>query len=192
MYGPVIAGSCFRLRPPRQDDAAAMIGWFEDLEVTARLARRFPPSLDEEQEWLRQTATDANSVYWVIEYEGRLIGGTSIGGIDWANGHGTTGTVIGDKTVWGKGIGSEVMRLRADFAFRELPLRKLQSGYLDGNEASRRAQAAAGYREVGRWSKHHFREGRWLDHILTELMREDWESLPPLAADAPARPSDLL
>jgi len=49
------------------------------------------------------------------------VGGTSIDGIDWANGHGTTGTVIGDKSCWGKGIGSEVMRLRADFAFRELP-----------------------------------------------------------------------
>jgi RimJ/RimL family protein N-acetyltransferase len=67
------------------------------------------------------------------------------------------------------------MRLRADFAFRELPLRKLQSGYLEGNEASRRAQAAAGYREVGRFHGQFFREGRWLDEILTELLREDWE-----------------
>jgi ribosomal-protein-alanine N-acetyltransferase len=177
MYGPVLQGSCFRLRPPRQDDAAAMIAWFEDMEVTARVGRRFPLSLEEEQEWLRQTATDANSVYWVIEYEERPIGGTSIVGIDWANGHGTTGTIIGDKTAWGKGIGGEVMRLRADFAFRELPLRKLQSGFLEGNEASRRAQAAAGYREVGRLQKQHFREGRWLDEIVTELMREDWERL---------------
>ena len=108
----MITGSCFRLRPPRQDDAPVMIAWFEDLEVTARLARRFPFSLEEEQEWLRQAATDANSVYWVIEYEGRPVGGTSIDGIDWANGHGTTGTVIGDKSCWGKGIGGEVMRLR--------------------------------------------------------------------------------
>jgi RimJ/RimL family protein N-acetyltransferase len=183
VYGPVIQGSCFRLRPPSQDDAPVMIAWFEDMEVTARLARRFPLSLEEEQEWLRQAAADANSVFWVVEYKGRPIGSTSVMAIDWANGHGATGTVIGDKTAWGKGIGGEVMRLRADFVFRELPLRKLRSGYLEGNEASRRAQAAAGYREVGRWHRQHFREGRWLDEILTELMREDWERLVPTELD---------
>lgn len=176
MYGPVIQGSSFRLRPPRQDDAPAMIAWFEDLEVTARLGRRFPLSLEEEQEWLRRAAADPDGVHWVIEYEGRPVGTTSIVAIDWANGHGSTGTAIGDRSVWGKGIGGEVMRLRAGFAFRELPLRKLRSGYLEGNEASRRALAAAGYREVGRWRQQHFREGRWLDEIMTELMREDWES----------------
>jgi len=177
VLGPVIQGSCFRLRPPRQDDAAVMICWFEDLEVTARLKRRFPPSLEEEQQWLREISNDPNSVLWVVEFEGRPIGTTAIMAIDWAGGHGRTGTLIGDKTNWGKGIGGEAMRLRADFAFGELPLRKLQSGYLEGNEASRRAQAAAGYREVGRWQKQHFREGRWVDEIMTELMREDWERM---------------
>ena len=152
-----------------------MIAWFEDLEVTARLLRRWPPSLEDEQEWLKKTAADPNSVFWVIEQEGRPIGVTGIEGIDWVNGRGKTGTLIGDKSSWGKGIASEVMRLRADFAFRELPLRKLQSGYLEGNEARSRAQAAAGYREVGRFHGQFFRDGRWLDEILTELLREDWE-----------------
>jgi RimJ/RimL family protein N-acetyltransferase len=41
--------------------------------------------------------------------------------------------------------------------------------------ASARAQKAAGYREVGRWHKDRFVDGEWRDHILTELMREDWE-----------------
>jgi RimJ/RimL family protein N-acetyltransferase len=171
MYGPLLQGSRFRLRPPRPEEAPVMIAWFEDLEVTARLVRRCPPSLEEEQEFLKKTAADPNSVFWVIEHEGRPIGVTAIEGIDWVNGRGKTGTLIGDKSCWGKGIAGEVMRLRADFAFRELPLRKLQSGYLDGNEPSRRAQAATGYREVGRFQGQFFREGRWLDEILTELPR---------------------
>jgi RimJ/RimL family protein N-acetyltransferase len=176
MYGPVVQGSSFRLRPPRSEDAAVMITWFEDMEVTARLKRRFPPSLEQEEEWLKTIAADANSVLWVIEYEDRAIGTTGIHFIDWVNGHGKTGTLIGDKTAWGKGIAREMMQLRARFAFRELPLRKLTSSYLDGNEASRRAQAAAGYREVGRFRGQHLREGRWIDEVLTELLREEWEA----------------
>ncbi len=99
--------------------------------------------------------------------------------IDWKNGFGLTGTVIGDKKVWGKGVGGELMKLRADFVFRQTPLRKLKSGYIEGNEASARAQAACGYVEVGRWRKDRFVDGEWRDLILTELPREEWEAKHP-------------
>ncbi len=82
--------------------------------------------------------------------------------------------MIGDKSSWGKGMGRELMQLRARYAFMELPLRKLKSGYIEGNEASRRAQLAAGYREVGRRQQEVFRRGRWLDLVDTEMLREDW------------------
>lgn len=152
-----------------------MTTWFEDQEVTARLVLRFPPSLEAERGWLQRTAESTDSIVWAIEHDGRPVGTTAIRSIDWANQHGTTGTLIGDRRAWGRGIAGELMRLRADFAFTQLPLRKLKSGYLDGNEASRRAQASAGYREVGRLRQEHFRDGGWIDHVLTELLREDWE-----------------
>jgi RimJ/RimL family protein N-acetyltransferase len=175
MYGPVIEGKLVRLRPPRPEDAAAMITWFEDLEVTRFIKLQHPPSLEAEKEFLDKMARDADAVFWVVEHDGRTIGGTSIQRIDWKNGFGTTGTVIGDKTAWGKGCARELMRLRATYAFTQLPLRKLKSGYLEGNEASARAQRAAGYKEVGRWTRDRFIDGEWRDHILTELLREDWE-----------------
>jgi RimJ/RimL family protein N-acetyltransferase len=175
MYGPVIEGKLVRLRPPRPDDAAVMITWFEDMEITRFLLRRNPPSIDEEKEWLEKMARDPDQVIWVVEHKGKPVGNTAIHAIDWRNGSGTTGTVIGDKTVWGKGLGRELMQLRTRYAFTELPLRKLKSAYLEGNEASARAQASAGYREVGRHRKDMFFGGKWLDHVMTEVLREDWE-----------------
>jgi RimJ/RimL family protein N-acetyltransferase len=175
MYGPVLEGKLVRLRPPGPEDAAMMITWFEDLEVTRFLKLRYPPSIEAEREWLEKVARDPNHIQWVVEFKGTAAGTTGIVGIDWKNGFGTTGTVIGDKSVWGKGLGRELMGLRAQYAFTQLPLRKLKSGYIDGNEASARAQAAAGYREVGRWHRDRFVDGEWRDHVLTEVMREDWE-----------------
>jgi RimJ/RimL family protein N-acetyltransferase len=174
MYGPVIEGKLVRLRPPRPDDAAVMITWFEDLEVTRFLLLRHPPSIEQEKEWFDKMAKDPDQVLWAVEHDGRTVGVTGIHQIDWRNGFGTTGTLIGDKAVWGKGIGREVMQLRAKYAFNQLPLRKLKSGYLDGNEASARAQAAAGYREVGRYRADMFFDGKWVDHVITEVLREDW------------------
>ena len=152
-----------------------MVAWFEDLEVTARLLMGNPPSLESEHDWIRKVEADPNSVIWAIEHEGRVVGTTAIHDISWRRLCGTSGTVLGDKSLWGKGIGSEAMRLRTRYAFTELPLRKLKSAYLEGNEASWRAQQKVGYREVGRFREDIFKEGRWLDEVVTEVLRTDWE-----------------
>lgn len=174
MYGPIIKGSMCRLRPPRLEDAARIVSWWEDLEVTARLMSPFPRSIEEQEAWIRDRATDESEILWMVEYQGRVVGLTGVHQIDWRNLHGRGGTVIGDKTVWGHGIARELMQLRATFVFRQTPLRKLKSGYIQGNDASWRAQSAAGYREVGRHHEEVFRDGVWLDYILTELRRSDW------------------
>jgi RimJ/RimL family protein N-acetyltransferase len=175
MYGPVIEGELVRLRPPRADEADAISRWFDDLEVTRFIELRHPPSVEMEKEFLDRMARDPNVVWWAVEHEGALVGGTGIHDIDWKHGSGTTGTVIADKSAWNKGLARELMQLRAEFAFMQLPLRKLKSAYVDGNVASGRAQKAAGYVEVGRFRKERFVDGEWRDMVLTEVMREDWE-----------------
>ena len=177
MYGPVIQGSLVRLRPPTPEEAPAVIAWFEDVEVTRYLLVRHPPSIQMEKEWLDRMARSPDDVVWFVEFKGQLVGVTALHMIDWKNGCATTGTVIGDKSVWGKGLGLEVMQLRGKYAFTQLPLRKLKSGYIDGNEASAKAQAAAGYREIGRHHADLFVDGKWRDHVMTEVMRDDWEKL---------------
>jgi RimJ/RimL family protein N-acetyltransferase len=174
MYGPVIEGKHVRLRPPKAEDAAVMIKWFEDLEVTRFILLRFPPSIEMELEWLDRMAKSQDDIIWAVEHDGSTAGVTAIHQISWKNGYGTTGTTIGDKTLWGNGLGREVMQLRCRFAFTQLPLRKLKSAYFDGNEASARAQAAAGYREVGRYRADQFVDGQWVDQVVTEVLREDW------------------
>src|SRR5690242_9765242 len=102
MYGPVIEGSIFRLRPLRPADAELMIAWFEDPVVTKYLQVRMPMSLQDELAWVQRCSEDRNSIHWAIEHEGRLVGTTGITFISWADHNGTTGTLIGDRTAWGK------------------------------------------------------------------------------------------
>lgn len=174
MNGPVIDGEGWRLRPLRMEDAATMIAWFEDRQVTRWLNLTNPPSLEQEREWVEASVRDRSGVTWVIEHEGRPVGTSSIGDIDWRHRHATTGTTIGDRSVWGRGIGGGTMRARTAYAFTDLGLRKLVSRFTDGNEASRRAQLGAGYRAVGRFRQHVFQEGRWMDVVLTEVLAEEW------------------
>ncbi|MDQ6883200.1 MAG: GNAT family N-acetyltransferase [Candidatus Dormibacteraeota bacterium] len=174
MHGPVIRGRLVTLRPPLPEEAEVMRAWFADPDITRFLLLLFPPTLAAEKDWIETMGKAQDHVIWAIEHQGRLIGTTGLHHIDWANQRAGTGTVIGDKSAWGKGIASEVMALRTRYAFTQLPLRKLHSSVIDGNAASLRAQHKTGYREVGRYREHEFRDGRWRDEILTEVLKSDW------------------
>jgi [ribosomal protein S5]-alanine N-acetyltransferase len=175
MYGPVLTGTTVTLRPPDDSDAARFVAWFADLDVTRYLIRRFTFAQEQEEGLLKSLGESKNDVFWMLEAEGQAIGATGIHRIDWLHAHGTTGTMIGVKSEWGKGRGSEAMRLRTDYAFRQLNLHKLMSGAFLENEPSKRALMKAGYREVGIEREHFFREGTWHDHWLCEVQRADWE-----------------
>jgi len=176
VFGPVLRGEKVTLRPPDETDPARFVEWFADTEVTRYIGRAFAVALHEEQEWFKRIGESKSDVVWMIEAEGRAIGSTGIHHIDWVNANAVTGTMIGDKGAWRKGYGSEAMRLRTDYAFRELNLHKLISGAFMENEPSKRALWKAGYREVGIQREHNFRDGRWHDRWLCEVLRSDWES----------------
>jgi RimJ/RimL family protein N-acetyltransferase len=179
VYGPVLRGEKCTLRPPRKEEAAIYIEWFADLEVIRYTLQVGPFSISQEEDFLKRVAEDPNAVSWVIEVDGRPVGFTGIAGINWRNGNGETGIVIGDKSVWRKGVASEAMALRTHFCFRELRLHKIRTRAYMENEASRRALMKAGYRETGIQREEAFRDGRWHDIWCGEVLREDWEKSQP-------------
>ena len=179
MFGPVLKGKLVTLRPPIDGDAQRFIDWFADTEVTRYLGTAFPLSLQAEEDAIKRLGESKNDVWWVLEAEGRSIGATGIHRIDWINANAITGTVIGDRSCWGKGYGSEAMALRTDYAFRQLNLHKLKSGAFDENERSKRALERAGYRQVGVFREDFWRDGKWHDHWEAEVMRADWEKQHP-------------
>jgi RimJ/RimL family protein N-acetyltransferase len=164
------------LRPPVPEDVPHIVRWIADVEVT-RMLGYMQQAFSEAQEtdWLKKIAEERNSVFWVIEVDGKPIGTTSIRDIDWKNQHGESGTLIGERDYWGKGIGIEQAELRTRFAFHELNLIKLKSAAFAENTASIRMARRIGYREVGTERKEVFSDGKWHDGVLSELLREDWE-----------------
>ena len=163
------------MRPANDDDPPRFVPWFSDMEVTRYLGRRMAVALYHEVDVLKKFGESADTVFWVIEVDGETIGATGIHAIDWINAHGTTGIVIGAKDRWGKGYATEAMRLRTRYAFRELNLHKLLTEVDTENEASRKALERNGYRTVGVRREQSFREGKWRDRWLGEVLRDDWE-----------------
>ncbi|MBO0707180.1 MAG: GNAT family N-acetyltransferase [Candidatus Dormibacteraeota bacterium] len=177
MWGPRIQGRSVLLRPVAEAEIPTFLDWFADPDVIRYLGMPFHAQTPaSERQWWEGAGSDPDGVSWGMEFEGRIVGTTSINRIDWVSRNAMTGTVIGDRSAWGKGIATEAMRLRAAYAFQHLQLHKLNSGYYEPNEGSARAQASCGYRVIGRSRDGLYRDGQWHDMVVTELMRADWEA----------------
>jgi RimJ/RimL family protein N-acetyltransferase len=175
VHGPTLRGEKCTLRAPRKEELTTYRRWFEDPDVVRFTPSIGPLSESGEEDWYKRIGEDANAVQWVIEVDGKPVGFTGIGGINWRHRNGETALAIGDKSLWHKGIASEAMMLRTAFCFRELNLHKIRTRAFMENEASKRALQNAGYRETGIQREEFYREGRWHDCWMAEVVREDWE-----------------
>src|SRR5439155_26854477 len=102
------------------------------------------------------------------------IGFTGIHRINWKLRMGGTGTVIGEKSAWRKGFGSDAMRVRTKFAFETLGLHRLESEARIDNVGSQRALEKSGYRREGVARKKMFWGGQWYDAVLYGMLDEDY------------------
>lgn len=173
MYGPVIEGTKCKLRPMIEKDAHVFVRMLSNPKVTRYLQLQEPPSVRAELDWIEVRATDPNTLSWTIEVEGRCVGSVGFDAIDWRNQTATIGIFIGDTGLWNLGIATEAANLAVRHGFVALPLRKIKAGFLAPNEASGKLQLKLG-REVGRWHAEYWRDGQWVDHVLTELNRDEW------------------
>jgi RimJ/RimL family protein N-acetyltransferase len=176
MFGPTLVGSQFTLAPLEPEHLEQYCRWFADPEVTRFLKVQAPPTLAEEQAWFARTAASQIDVVWGIFADGQHLGSTAIRSIDWRNRRAVTGIVIGERSWWGRGLATAAHALRTRYAFDELNLEKLVTTVIEGNTASRRALERIGYQMVGVHRKHEFRQGRWLDTWVGELLRDEWRA----------------
>jgi RimJ/RimL family protein N-acetyltransferase len=179
MLGPILRGEKISLEPAKPADLPLFIRWFADTGVTRHLLMRFAPSEGQEAEWYDTVAKSDSTVHWSIVADATTIGTTAIHDIDWINRQAKTGMLIGERSEWGKGFGTEAVRLRTAFAFDELGLERLESTSLVDNVAMHRALEKSGYRSIARRRNVRWRAGTWHDDFLFELLRDEWRQAAP-------------
>jgi len=109
--------------------------------------------------------------------EKKVIGGTAINKIN--DLHRTAGGGIWiNANYHGCGYGEEAFRKRIQFAFTELNLRRLENGFLEGNQASLKMQEKLGYVIEGKRRKGFLcmADGELKDEYITGLLIDDWRN----------------
>ena len=170
MLGPRLDGrSGVTLVPPTLEHFKLRGPWMMQPEVGRFSGPRFGEITSENVEKRFKEAAESNTqIDWTIAYEGEPVGFTGIFHISWVRRDGESGIFIGRHDLFGRGIASEAVRLRTQFAWNELRLHRVHNWIAHKNRGSRRANEKSGYQQMGLFPRSFFRSGEWYDEWLGE------------------------
>lgn len=175
MKVPVLNSQRLTLKPLDYSYATeAYVSWMNDVQVTKYLESGGGYSMDMLKAYLKDI-DKREMLFWAIHDEvGKHIGNIKIDPINWRNGIGEYGIMMGDKPSWGKGYGREATLLVIDFCFSEaVGLRKIMLGVVQENVAAVQLYKKVGFVVEGVYKKHAFHEEKWCDVIRMSIFNAD-------------------
>ena len=173
-------GKLVKLRAYREEDIERSVKFVNDEEVVKLLftAIPFPTTKWDEEKWLKSNKEDGDLTrdFAIEDLEnGNYIGGCSINQCDVKNRNCTIGIMIGDKDYWGKGYGSDALKVLVKFIFEEVNMNKIKLGVFSFNTRAIECYKKVGFKEEGILKKELYRSGKYNDVILMALFREDYK-----------------
>jgi ribosomal-protein-alanine N-acetyltransferase len=172
-----IPGKLIALRELDDGDAEALHAVYGNAKVTDSLS--FDPRTPEQCAAIIAAAqadaeADPRQVYMlaVADPAGLLVGAARLGLGEWRSAQ--FGIAIRPDR-WGRGEGTEVVRLLQRLAFRDLGVHRFWGARSPSNAASGRLMAAAGMTEDGRIRSHVLRHGQWEDSCTASILEEEFD-----------------
>lgn len=169
-----LVGEKIYLKPLKVDDVTeSYIEWINNEEITQFMECRFTKhSADDIKNYVKGIYSSENDYIFgiYIKENKEYIGNIKIGNINSRHRFGDVGIMIGNKNAWGKGFGSEAIKLISDFAKKDLNLNKLIAGIYDNNAGCYRAFLNAGFTDAARYKKHRYYKGKYVDQIVVEKL----------------------
>ena len=157
--------------------------WLRDPEVllTLNLTSYLEKPIDvgEVEQYCRALIESENNIFCAVHerYTDLFVGTCKIGGINEFSGLADVGIMIGEKRLWGRGIGSETVSLLSNYAFNELSLRKLTGGAMSSNKSMLNIFARLGFVEEGVLRKQDRVGSTFIDHVLFGCFRDEFKPL---------------
>lgn len=153
-----------------------------DLSITQGTMMRPPFTIEDEYAWFESICRKGgkDEIFAILyrddpgKEEWRYIGHTGLHAISWPSGIAKTGSVIIEKSLHGKGCGTEAKLLLLYHAFYVKNLHKVRSEVKAFNGNSWGHLLKCGYQVTGRDKELHFHQGSYVDEIMLSVSRDDF------------------
>lgn len=128
------------------------------------------------EDWIKRHSNRDDEILWTIAdaKNDACLGHVGLYQIDRRVRKGQFAILIGDKTLWGKGVGTRVTKAVVSWAFAQLNLHKVSLHVLTNNDRAIHIYEALGFRPEGILRDEQFRDGRYLDLMLMAVFEDEW------------------
>ena len=166
-------GALVRLRPFEPHDAERYRAWINDPETARLIDRDGPVGRAEHEAWYRALVASPTAAVFAVDRirDGTFIGVVWLYDIHQRHRRAEVRIVIGDKSAWGGGCGTDALRVLARIAFGPLELDKLWADVLATNPRAARAFERAGFAREGLLAGDRVLAGGRVDVIRLGLLR---------------------
>lgn len=161
------------------DDAELWARWLSDLEVALPLGDEAYGlfTTEDQARDIADITAHHDHVFTIVERAtDRPIGRCLLFGLNKTDRSTEVGIFIGEKDCWGRGYGTEAMRLLLDYAFNLLNLHSVMLGVFSFNERAIRSYRSLGFKEIGRRRQARIIGSKTYDGILMDMLAEEFES----------------
>lgn len=148
-------------------------GWLNDPEINKYLETR-EATVEDLRRYIKDKNENPNCLFLGIFFKEnkKHIGNIKLEPIDFDNKKATLGILIGEKEYWGKGIGTEAVKLLVDWTFDNLRLEEVNLGVISENKAAIKVYTKAGF-HIDRIEKRSIKhKGELHDKVIMSVRRE--------------------
>lgn len=171
-------GEKVKLREYRKEDVIMAQKYMNDPELKRLLTPRIPYlyTFEDEQKWYDNLSANKDIYSFAIETlnDNNYIGGCGVNKIDWKNSVAEVGIFIGDKDCWGKGYGTDAMKVLIEFIFNQMNINKIKLNVYSFNGRAMKSYEKCGFVKEGTLRQELYRDGKYYDIIIMGLLKEDY------------------
>lgn len=162
------------LRAYKEEDISVASKFVNDKELKKLLVTTipFPMTYWEEEEWIKSQKSNKEGTYnFAIEdiETNKYIGGCGIQNVNWLARVATVGIMIGDKDYWGRGYGTDAMKVLINFIFNDMNINKIRLGTFSFNERAIKSYEKCGFKVEGVLKDEIFKDGKYYDEIIMSI-----------------------
>ena len=172
-------GELVRLRAYRKDDLPKIQMFLNDFEVRTltQSTTPYPYTLEDEEKWYESNTALKDTYTFAIEtLDGVFLGGCGINSIDWKSSKVELGILIGNKEYWGKGYGTDAVKLLIKFIFEEMNINKIYLNVFSHNKRAIKSYKKCGFIVEGTLREEGFHNGKYYDDIYMGILKSEYFS----------------
>lgn len=172
-----IVGERIYLRKLKNEDFnERYLSWLNDTEILQwRSPKAYPSDMQDLKNFAERAKSNGDLHLAICLKDDDLhVGNISLNSIQWVHRSAELSIMVGDKSQWGQGVGSEAIKILTDHGFKNMGLNRIWAE--SPNPGFNKAVQKCGWTKEGLKRKAFLFNGEFIDFECYSILLEEWKN----------------